>query len=352
MVLVLAVLLFGRRLELVAATWALLAFGDGAAALVGRRLPLARLPWNPDKSSGGVLAFVLVGGAACAAALQWTTRGALDPGASIAAAGLGASVAAAVESIPGSLDDNWTASLLGAGAAALLLADPARLGVLVAWLAASALVAALVTYRGWLSRDGALAAAVVGGALGAGLGWRGWTLLALFFASGVAATGPGGADRRRPGRGGDQVLANGAVAAFAALLAAATGSIAFRLASVAALAEAAVDTVSGEVGQRLGAPARLVTDGRRVPPGTDGAVSWAGTGVGLAVAALYAGAALAVGTVGPAGAGAVAVAATLGAGLDSLLGATLESSGRLDNQGVNLISTAWAALIAGWWSTL
>jgi uncharacterized protein (TIGR00297 family) len=148
------------------------------------------------------------------------------------------------------------------------------------------------------------------------------------------------------------VLANGGVAALVALLWVATGHPGFRLACLAAVTEAAVDTISGEIGQRLGAPARLVTTWRRVSPGTDGAVSWVGSGTGLAVASLFVAAARLWGLISWGEAVVVAVAAVLGAGLDSWLGATLERSGRLDNQGVNLVSTASAALIAGCWRIL
>lgn len=349
-VLVLAVLLFRHRLELAAATWALLAFGDGAAALVGRRLPLGRLPWNRAKSWGGSVAYWLVGWAASGAALVWTAPGRGGLPSVLAAGCLGALVGALVESLPGSVDDNWTAPLLGAGVTGLVLADPAAAAA-VGWLAGSGLVAAVTVRRGWLSADGAIAAAVVGGALGAGLGWRGWGLLALFFVSGVAVTRPEAAASGR-GRRGDQVLANGGIAALAALLLVATGADVFRLAALAALIEAAVDTVSGEIGQRLDAPARLVTSWRRVPAGTNGAVSWPGTGAGLVVAAAFVAVAAGGGLLTWSEATPVALAATFGAGLDSVLGATLERSGRLDNQGVNLVSTASAALIAACWTTL
>lgn len=352
-VLVVAVLLFRHHLELVAATWALLAFGDGAAALVGGRFPLARLPWNGAKSWGGSIGCWLVGWAASAAALLWTASARLDPWTVLSAACLGSLAAAAVESLPGTLDDNWMAPLLGGGIIGFLLATPAPTTALtvrlLTWLGASALMAAVTARRGRLSVDGAIAAAIVGAALGAGLGWPGWAMLALFFVAGVVASRTA---ESAGGRRGDQVLANGGVAALVALLWVATGHPGFRLACLAAVTEAAVDTISGEIGQRLGAPARLVTTWRRVSPGTDGAVSWVGSGTGLAVASLFVAAARLWGLISWGEAVVVAVAAVLGAGLDSWLGATLERSGRLDNQGVNLVSTASAALIAGCWRIL
>jgi uncharacterized protein (TIGR00297 family) len=112
---------------------------------------------------------------------------------------------------------------------------------------------------------------------------------------------------------------------------------------LAALAEAAADTVSSEIGQVLGGRPRMITTLRAVQPGTDGAVSVAGTLAGLAAAAIVAGAgswAMRGGwilfTLSCAG-------AVFGLLFDSLLGATLEKRGWLNNDAVNFLSTASAA---------
>ncbi len=55
------ILIFRRRLEVAAAAWAILAFGDGMATIAGRALGGARLPWNPEKSWVGTLAFWVFG---------------------------------------------------------------------------------------------------------------------------------------------------------------------------------------------------------------------------------------------------------------------------------------------------
>ncbi|MFM7059270.1 MAG: hypothetical protein ACKO2P_20340 [Planctomycetota bacterium] len=50
------------RLEVGLAVLAILAFGDGSASLFGQLLRGTALPWNPNKSWSGFLAFLLVGG--------------------------------------------------------------------------------------------------------------------------------------------------------------------------------------------------------------------------------------------------------------------------------------------------
>ena len=60
-ILLLTFIVFRSRLELAAGIWALLAVGDGMAALSGLALRGPRLPWNAKKTWSGLVAFVLFG---------------------------------------------------------------------------------------------------------------------------------------------------------------------------------------------------------------------------------------------------------------------------------------------------
>ena len=198
----------------------------------------------------------------------------------------------------------------------------------------------------WLTAAGAAAALAVGTATVWGMGWRGLLLLLAFFVSGSLLTRGGG---RRNAR---QVLANGGVAAVAALL----GSWP---AFAGAVAAATADTWATELGAHSPTPPRLITSGAPVPSGANGGVTLLGTGGGVLGAVVIAGLAWVLGpraggpgSTHPGGLVAVvAVAGVAGMLIDSLLGATLQGPDDkwMDNDAVNFAMTlAGAGIAAGW----
>ena len=118
------------------------------------------------------------------------------------------------------------------------------------------------------------------------------------------------------------------------------------IAGLAALAEAAADTVSSELGQVFGGRPRMITTLRSVPPGVDGAISVAGTLAGIAAAAMVAGVGAYALRTPPISFEIAWAGGVFGLFFDSLLGATFERFGWLENDGVNFLSTLSAAACA------
>jgi uncharacterized protein (TIGR00297 family) len=84
----------------------------------------------------------------------------------------------------------------------------------------------------------------------------------------------------------------------------------------------------------------------RVRAGTPGAISLEGTGAGLVSALALSTLALWLGLISGNGLWYAAAGATVGSFIESSLGATLESSGTLDNHTLNFINTALSAACA------
>ncbi len=178
-------------------------------------------------------------------------------------------------------------------------------------------------------------------------------LLALFLVT-FAATRFGRGKKQRlgvaedsHGRKAAQVAANLGVAGLgaAAALSHPLPGTCYAVVVAASLAEATADTLASELGEVLGGDPLMLTTLRSVPPGTDGAISLAGTlaGTGGAILLVFVAAfTLGLGTRDALCAG---LGAFAGLFVDSLLGATAERRGWLNNDAVNFLSTLSAAVI-------
>lgn len=355
----LLVLLFGWRPEVAAAGWVIMAAGDPAASAVGQRLGGRPIPWNRRKTISGSLAFAAAAAAAAWVVLVYMGRPA---GEAAALAIPTALFAAGIESLPWRLNDNLTVPILSAlFLCGLIAGDATRLAeaaprlrqALLPAVAVNAVLAVLFRNAGAVDRSGMAAGLAVGVLTWVLGGWRAFLILVAFFVLGSATTRLGRRRKERLGvaqekkgaRSARHALANCGVGVYLALLcatAAAPGP--FVLAFVCAYATAAFDTVSSELGQTYGGRPVLITTLRAVPVGTDGAVTWIGTLAGAAAAALVAGLAAALGLVGAGAVPAVLLAAFLGSSADSILGATLEQKGLMDNEAVNFSNTLVGAL--------
>ncbi len=224
----------------------------------------------------------------------------------------------------------------------------------VAALLLTAALAAVAQRLGAVTPRGAVAGAAASLLLFLGAGPGGFAGLTTVFLLTWISTRWGyerkrrlGVAEKREGRSAGQVLANTAVAAVLAAVSPFVASPELWLAAtVAALAEAAADTVSSELGQAAGGHTFLLTNFRSVAPGTNGGVSLAGTLAGLLAAGVVAATCAVFGVIPTFHAAVATGAAMLGMLADSLLGATVEPRGWLNNNGVNLGGTLVAAGIA------
>lgn len=381
---------FPRRPDIVAAAWGILAIGDGVATLAGRSVGGARWPWNPDKTIAGTAAFAIAASAAGGFLAWWVRPAVPSPPAwlfALVVPAVAAFTAAFVETIPVRLDDNisvtasaaavlWLGALVAAryGVAPIGPVFSQTPGVVVSYsdvsipltlLAAAVLTNVAVAAAGYAARavsvSGAASGAIIGSAIFVALGWQGWMLLFVTFVAASMATRTGRARKQLLGiaeerggrRGAGNAIANTGVAAIAAVLAGLdVHSAAARLAFVAALVAGGSDTIASEIGKAYGRRTWSITSLSRVPPGTSGAMSLEGTIAGLLGAAALGALAIGLGLLALSSLALVVIAATIGAVVESWLGATLEQPGILNNDVLNFINTAAAAgaalIVADW----
>lgn len=378
----LLLLLFPDRLDIVAAAWGILAAGDGLATLAGRTIGGPRWPWNPDKTVAGTVTFMIASAIAGTALASWCRPPQVPMMFAMIAVPFAAVTAAFVETIPIKLDDNLSVAVSAGGVlwiVALIVArhvdyDPngfaefeylaipaPTAGFIVALLANIAVAVAGYAAR-TVSAAGAISGAIIGTTIAASLGWPGWTLLLVTFITASVASRMGIDRKARLGiaearggrRGPGNAIANTGAAAIAAVLAGLdVHPDAARLAFAAALATAGSDTIASEIGKAYGRTTVSVTTLSRVPPGTTGAMSLEGTTAGI-IGALGLGlVATMLGLIAPATLVAVVVGATVGSLLESWLGATFEGPGILNNDVLNFInSVAGIAVTLGLWRWL
>lgn len=218
-------------------------------------------------------------------------------------------------------------------------------------------------YRHIFDLKGAICAFVVGSVVSV-LGSILWLIMLIFFLlTSYAFTRYRFMTKKQMGlhegtmgeRGYKNVLANGLVVAVIAILVALeiptfgmdTASFIF----VAALSVAAADTAASEIGVFDPKPV-LITTGEKVKPGTDGGVSLTGQIAAFIAAGLISALSYLLFILDPellAGAPTLLIpmlCGFFGCQIDSLIGATLETKGRIGKLGNNFISIAAGATLA------
>jgi uncharacterized protein (TIGR00297 family) len=185
-----------------------------------------------------------------------------------------------------------------------------------------------------LSWSGTLAAIGIG-TISIAAGWSWGTLLIAFFVSSTLLSRIGESRKQTAtmdivAKGGErdaaQVFANGGVFALCALGALLMPSAvpAWRAVGAGALATSTADTWATEVGTLVGGIPRSIVTLARVPLGTSGGVTPAGTAAALAGSAFIAGITLALDWSGAVAWGAI-LGGFAGAIVDSLAGATVQA---------------------------
>lgn len=207
---------------------------------------------------------------------------------------------------------------------------------------------------GKIDRWGGLAGCIVTALLYASSGFYGIILIGIFFVIGTVASlnkierkiELALAEPRRSQRGWKNVMANSGVAAMVAL-----ADVLFptvfeaQLLIAACFAAALSDTLSSEMGNVTGRNYFNIITLKPGKRGLDGVVSWEGFGWGI-VGSCIIGVIYWLNFSSVSGALLVSLAGFLGNVVDSVLGASWQRKGYLNNHTVNLASTAAATALA------
>jgi uncharacterized protein (TIGR00297 family) len=184
-----------------------------------------------------------------------------------------------------------------------------------------------------------------------GLYW--FILLLAFYIMGAAFTRYGYSYKRKLGiaqshggvRGYKNVYSNSLIPLIMAICYGVYGNELFIYAFVGAVATANGDTLASEIGQTSKSKPRMITTLKETDAGVDGGVTPLGEMAALAGSTIIGLLATGLGMLSYTGIIVGAVSGFLGTNFDSLLGATLQRQGLLSNNGVNLVATAFGAIM-------
>ena len=297
----LLILIFRNHIAYAGIVWAILAFGDGMATVTAGIARIAPLPWNRSKSWGGFAGFVTFASAAAITVGWWLG----DP--DIVAIEIAVVAAAIGESLDLHIDDNITVPF--AASVALIIAGihpVVPFGTMphtMVWLIVNGVLALVGYFAKSVNVSGAIGGWALGAILIFGAGWPMYVALLVFFIIGTAATKLGYKRKADQGlaqegggrRGFSHAFSNVGVAAICSIAVsrlARTDDFPLALVAyimgIASLATAAADTTASEIGQLIGRRAFLPLTLKRVPVGTEGAISIEGTLAGAIGGALVA----------------------------------------------------------------
>jgi uncharacterized protein (TIGR00297 family) len=215
------------------------------------------------------------------------------------------------------------------------------------------IAASYTSYKtGKLTEGGAITGGLIGLCIYMGTGYTGIAMLTVFFVLSTVATSHKKQEKRNSGEGAHsekrdarQVLANGGLPAILGILATAMpdNTLLATVFMAAAFASATADTLSSELGTVYGRRFYNILNLKPDEKGRDGVISLEGTLMGIAgsaaIACIYSF------TFGWNGTFLnILIAGTIGNLADSVLGATLERRGYMNNNEVNFLNTFTAVL--------
>lgn len=269
---------------------------------------------------------------------------------------IGVNVAVLLKAVVGERQDALLLEALGI-AASMLLFQLLNYHANSQLLVVAVLIASAFAYFSYRTKTADISGLFSGALVGillivfADVTW--FLIMLLFFILGSAATRYRYLEKVRIGveqshggaRGYINVFSNGIVGAVSAVLFGVTGSPLFAALFVGSVATAAADTVAGEIGVTGGSP-YLITSLKKVPAGTNGAVSLLGEAAGLVSAAVICSFAWALHVLTPEAAVICTIAGFIGSNLDSLVGDMIENRGLIGNAGTNFLSTLGGGVLA------
>lgn len=262
---------------------------------------------------------------------------------------MGVVAAVLLRAVLGGRDDALMVEALGV-AMTMFLFEELKYEVDLSILIAAAVIAFGFGYTSYRLRvadiSGLFSGAMIGIILIVFADVRWFLIMLTFFIIGAAATRYCYADKERFGvaqehggvRGYFNVFANGLVATGGAILYGITGNPAFAALFMSSVASAAADTAASEIGV-TGKTPYLITTFKPVPRGTNGGVTLRGEVAAILASIIVAAVALVMGVADPKLAIVTVIAGFIGTNVDSVVGATLENSGRIGNSGTNLTAT-------------
>lgn len=262
---------------------------------------------------------------------------------------MGVVAAVLLRAVLGGRDDALMVEALGV-AMTMFLFEELKYEVDMSILIAAAVIAFGFGYTSYRLRvadiSGLFSGAMIGIILIVFADVRWFLIMLTFFIIGAAATRYRYADKERFGvaqehggvRGYFNVFANGLVATGGAILYGITGNPAFAALFMSSVASAAADTAASEIGV-TGKTPYLITTFKPVPRGTNGGVTLRGEVAAILASIIVAAVALVMGVADPKLAIVTVIAGFIGTNVDSVVGATLENSGRIGNSGTNLTAT-------------